>query len=321
MDDEDVILVAGDKNSPGSMITEFLATLPGKNRYIAPHEQERWAVSDALGWKCIQRRNIALLEAIELGADIVTTVDDDNIPTDHYFHDVDDQFNADGKRIIASKNGWYNPGEDCMPSVVHRGFPYSQRHIRPEYVITRDKSPRIGVVAGLWLGDPDIDATERMVNAPDVRSISVRAASGIVPDIGTWAPFNTQNTSIQGDIAELLFCWPGVGRFDDIWGSYLARAVMDELGYYTVYGNPVVVQERNPHDLTKDLEAEIFGYRWTDEVVSLLRSKVLDSSDTVADMQHELLRHVLDSDRVPFGEYSPDFADAWHADVCTARGI
>ena len=50
--------------------------------YLDPKEQEERykEVSDLIGWNCIQRRNIGFLEAYRLGAEIVASVDDDNIP-------------------------------------------------------------------------------------------------------------------------------------------------------------------------------------------------------------------------------------------------
>ena len=41
-------------------------------------------LSDAIGWNSIQRRNIGLLYAYEQGADVIATVDDDNIPYDDW---------------------------------------------------------------------------------------------------------------------------------------------------------------------------------------------------------------------------------------------
>lgn len=270
MDDGDVVIVVGDKSSPHHEIVALLDSLPGQNLYLHPNEQSLWRVSELIGWRCIQRRNIGFLVALELGADTVTTIDDDNIPDVCYFNDLDLMLRPMRRAVAKTASGWYNPAQHCEPSVVHRGFPYSQRHVAVEPVWRRE-TVNPGVVAGLWLGDPDIDAAERMVNAPDVTKISARGQLGFALAPGTWAPFNTQNTTIVRDLVPALYCWPHVGRFDDIWASYLTRAVMDRTGYHALYGRPVVRQERNPHNLVRDLEAEIFGYRYTDDVCQALR--------------------------------------------------
>ena len=36
-------------------------------------------LSKLIGWNCIQRRNFAILEAYERGAEIIALIDDDNI--------------------------------------------------------------------------------------------------------------------------------------------------------------------------------------------------------------------------------------------------
>ena len=88
---------------------------------------------------------------------------------------------------------------------------------------------------------------------------------------GTWGPFNSQATAIRGDLAPAFFMWPGVGRYDDIWASYLMRAIMDVRNDVVAYGEPLVRQVRNEHDLFKDLEAELFGMRHTEALVKVLR--------------------------------------------------
>ncbi|NDB30111.1 hypothetical protein EB151_11255, partial [archaeon] len=58
--------------------------------YLSPDEQENISkeLSDIIGWKSIQRRNVGFLFAYQQGADIVATVDDDNIPYDDWGKDV-----------------------------------------------------------------------------------------------------------------------------------------------------------------------------------------------------------------------------------------
>src|SRR5687767_10437313 len=81
-DDDDVFIIAGDQRTPHSDMIAFLRTLPGNNIYLAPHDQEKWASSKVIEWHSIQRRNIALLEAMKLKPEWIITVDDDNWPID-----------------------------------------------------------------------------------------------------------------------------------------------------------------------------------------------------------------------------------------------
>jgi hypothetical protein len=264
--DEDHVIVIGDLNTAHYDVCEFLDTLPGHNEYLAPKDQTRFRVSETLGWNCIQRRNIAVLRAIELGVNSITTIDDDNYPVNNvWFDQLPDPAIIRG---LSSVSGWWDPGTLCRPEVTHRGYPLSQRHMNAFYDTKVEHiDARIGVWASLWLGDPDIDAVERITLRPTVQNV---AHSQILAP-GTWAPFNSQATTIRRELAPLLFMWPGVGRYDDIWASYLARAVMDPLGWRVGYGFPLVRQDRNEHDLVTDLENELFGMRWTDVLVAHLR--------------------------------------------------
>ena len=76
MTPDDVIIVAGDQTSPHDEIIDLLIEISettGVNtQYLAPHVQMKWASSEAIGWKSIQRRNIALLEAMQLNLNRLT---------------------------------------------------------------------------------------------------------------------------------------------------------------------------------------------------------------------------------------------------------
>lgn len=71
-----------------------------------------------------------------------------------------------------------------------------------------------------------------------------------------FAPFNSQNTFLLGSCLKDYFLFPHVGRMDDIWAAYY----MQSKGYKIVFNSASVYQERNPHDLTKDMKKEYLGY-------------------------------------------------------------
>ena len=55
---------------------------------------------------------------------------------------------------------------------------------------------------------------------------------------------------------------------DDIWASYYAEAK----GYKVVYNNPSVYQKKeNIHDLTKDMEKEIIGYKNNLNLIKIIK--------------------------------------------------
>lgn len=269
MTDDDIIIIAGDHKSPHDEIEMFLddnITVPSV--YLHPEDQMDWQSSSIIGWNCIQRRNIALLEAIKRKPKYIATIDDDNSPAhERYFDIVFNDFGLRSRDLLTSSNQWYNVGKHCIPNVTHRGFPLLMRG-KGTPATSETREERLGVFASLWTGAPDIDAIERIVNDPYVERVSPASAT---LDKGTWCPFNSQATVYDAEVAPLMFMWPGVGRYDDIWASYLARAVMDHLGYYVKYGHPTVHQNRNPHNLLVDLHNELFGYEHTFEITEILR--------------------------------------------------
>lgn len=275
---EDRIIVAGDLKTPHTEVTHVLHNVAAaygvSTTYIHPHadENHEFQTHNVVGYNCIQRRNLAVLHALRFDDwDYIITVDDDNYPTTNWVTEVDAIFAGTHPlpRRTSMTSGWYNVGELCHPQVTHRGFPLRARMNRDADVpttVTHDPT-RVGVVASLWLGDPDIDAAERIVRDPHVYSVW----GDCVLDADTWCPFNSQATAYRRELAPLLFMWPYVGRMDDIWSSLAARRVMDVTGWHAYYGRPEVRQNRNEHNLAQDLSLELIGYRHTDQLADILR--------------------------------------------------
>lgn len=303
MTEDDIIVVTGDLRSPHTeimrVLTEIFETTGIDAIYLHPEtQQERYPeLSNAIGWNCIQRRNISLLEAMKHAPEYILTIDDDNAPTSS--RQVEQlieimQGHDDVTPAVSTDTGWYNPGRHCVTNdlrtVTHRGFPLSQRHVKP-LMTYGNPPPQIGVAAMLWTGDPDIDAIERMVNAPNV----ARVDGNVILAPGTWAPFNTQATMFLGELAPAMFMWPHVGRYDDIWASYVTRKVMDQLGMGTYYGRPAVHQARNEHNLLADLNAELFGMQYNEQVIEAIRNAQVREEDTVFGHFVEILIDVMDN--------------------------
>lgn len=74
------LIVVGDLKTPHNLYKKLNCI------YLHPDEQEKKyrKLSDIIGWKTIQRRNIGFVEAFRLGADVIATVDDDNIPYENW---------------------------------------------------------------------------------------------------------------------------------------------------------------------------------------------------------------------------------------------
>lgn len=249
--------VAADEKTPREAY-EFCAGIPGCEIYSPGRQRELgYEVSSFLGWSTITRRNIALLEALKWGADVIVSIDDDNIPVERYFERFGSGLDFSGCELSA-KCGWLDPGHLMVPKTKHRGFPHDFAF--ESFDVAPVVGARVGVSAGLCLGDPDISAATRMELKPLVQSVTELARGGVVVDPrGCWTVWNTQNTSFVRELAPAMFCAPQIGRCDDIYASLITQRAMRELGYYVHFGRPFVHQQRNPHDLLKDMAAEMWG--------------------------------------------------------------
>lgn len=261
-----MFFVAGDRKTPHTEVKGFVEGL-GNAVYYSDTDQEKlgYESSEIIGWNKIMRRNIALLEAIKNKADIIVTIDDDNIPLDkEYFNDFISLLSKpfSGLEIVSEKK-WVNVGDFTIPRVFHRGFPYQLRHEKNKYNISSVSEKKIGICAGLWLGDPDIDAVERLVNKPEVMGFLEELKKGFVAAKDNFYPIDSQNTAYLREIASLMMVLVGVGRYDDIWASYIAERILMSTDLYCHYGKPFVKQERNSQNIIKNLKDEIFGMEFT----------------------------------------------------------
>lgn len=316
-------IVAGDRKTPHREAREIVEGR-GNGLYLSDTDQEKlgYRSSDVIGWNQVSRRNIALLEAISQGFDVVVTVDDDNIPaTDDYF-DIYAQLLGEpfSGLSIGSNAGWLNAGEFLEPAVYHRGFPYEFRHRDLRYEVQPVSELRVGIAAGLWLGDPDIDAMERLTNRPNVTSMNALAQGGFAVRPGTWAPFNSQNTACVGELAPLMMVLVGVGRFDDIFASYIAQRIAWAAGYALHFGPPIVYQERNEQSLWRNLRDELYGMERGLEVVDAIGAAEVAGDNILEDLR-AVYRSLETVEHLP--NVVQELGASWCADVerCMAASV
>lgn len=258
--DDWTFIIVGDTKTPHDDYKKLEKDFP-KVLYLEPTQQELLypELSNSIGWKSIQRRNIGYVFAYKNGADIIASIDDDNIPYESW-----------GRNLLINQTVEY----DCYDSdhsifdplsvtnhnnVWHRGYPI-------EFVPTRNKVRYVGkkkkkvlVQADLWDGDPDIDAIARLSIMPCVK-FDVTSPYGSEQS----SPFNTQNTFFHRDVIPYFSVLPFVGRMDDIWGSYILQYFFPNS---VIYCPSSVYQDRNKQDLIKNLENELLGYQKTVHLV------------------------------------------------------
>ena len=157
------------------------------------YQEKKWPkLSKLIGWNCIQRRNFAILEAYNRGAEIIALIDDDNIPYKNWFKNiyVDKKINC--KEILTNKKIFDPVGYTNHSNLWHRGLPLELVNNR-KYKIGKKNLIRPDIQANFWNGDPDIDAVCRMIFKPECnfkKSLFPFFSKKI-------SPFNSQNTLIS----------------------------------------------------------------------------------------------------------------------------
>ena len=266
------LIVVGDKKTPDELYDHI------RCEYYSSADQEKQypQLSELIGWNSIQRRNLGFLKALEHGAEIIATVDDDNIPLSNWGKDliVGKEIEVDSFRVAQV----FDPISVTNYSHLwHRGFPIQElsrrNSVKSREVITVD------VQAAFWNGDPDIDAICRMEHAPncefDGKAFPFTSQQ--------FSPFNSQNTFLTRKALKSYFMFPGVGRMDDIWASYY----LESLGYRVAYTEASVRQDRNVHDLTIDFNGEIIGYQNTNKLLIALSSSHENIRDFVGEKSYK----------------------------------
>jgi hypothetical protein len=313
--DDVILIVVGDRKTPreaGEYLRDLGRRFPAQVIYLDVEAQRamlrRWPALDlTIRYNCIQRRNVGYLRAAMEGAGVIIAVDDDNFVTDEDYigpHlSVGREVSAP---VVRHASGWWNVCQrlvsDPPRRFYHRGYPKSRQDWSSNVPEIEIQTVRAVVNAGLWLKNPDVDATtniEEPVNVVAMEPVAGSRTCALAP--GTWCPFNSQNTAF--DVATLpamylvvmLDALRGyrIGRLDDIWMSFFVRAIADQLGDSVLYGPPLVVQDRNPHNFLHDLAQELGGYIVTETLVEYLRDFRTGARDYNA-AYLDLIYHIKD---------------------------
>ncbi len=280
----DRFIVIGDKKTPAEAST-FCAQLESdfgiECLYLSEQDQIAYladfpGLRDLVPWNCIQRRNVGMLKAYQGGSDVVVTIDDDNFAcqSDYLgFHAHVGE--AQPTEAVSSASGWWNIcemlNEGRSIPFFHRGFPLSKRFSPDaEFHASATVTARTVVNAGLWLDDPDVDAVSRLFAPIRATGPSRVYRDRLACDVGTWSPFNSQNTALMREAIGAYFLFPHIGRYDDIWASYVIRTISDKFRDLVTYGAPLVRQKRNVHNYFKDFDDERLGLERNDVFLAAL---------------------------------------------------
>lgn len=259
------VVIAGDKKTPHAEYKQ-LEKDHSVVTYLSPEDQEKInkKLSELIGWNCIQRRNFSYIYAIQNGAKIIATVDDDNIPNDSWGVVVHVDQEMDVPTYSTTLDVFDPLSVTNERRLWHRGYPIqylSQKNEVSEPVLEHIE---VKVQADLWDGAPDIDAVCRINHPEDVEFSMYNTDHEFFYRGDKKAPFNSQNTFLSSSVFPEYFLFPHIGRMDDIWAAYYVQEVF---GPCVAFRSPSVFQKRNDHNVVKDMEAELIGYHHSVDVV------------------------------------------------------
>ena len=165
-----------------------------------------------LPWNNETRRNVGYLSALEHGFARLISIDDDNWPTeDDFIGGHSHTGNVWEGMLVQEPSGFHNICSylEMEPprSVFPRGFPLRLRgEIGSPALVPNLDSKRIGVTAGLWLNEPDIDATTWLNGKVFAKNYVGEPTISL--EQSTWTPINTQNTSVVRELIPAYLCIP-----------------------------------------------------------------------------------------------------------------
>ncbi|MBB5827094.1 hypothetical protein [Micromonospora carbonacea] len=302
------IVVIPDRKTPAALFGNVERARRDGLHVVCPTVAEQDALLADLGAPTLvpydsdNRRNVGYLLSWQSDADFLVSVDDDNFPIDGDFLTAHAIVAAGPRpaRVVTAASGWWNPCGQLtvapMP-VYPRGFPYAHRNPTPTSERTETVDVRIN--AGLWLGDPDVDAITRIAVRPEVTDMP---APALVCDTDTWAPVNSQNTAVHRDAIPAYY-FPRMGyrhhgqeidRYADIFSGYFVQACAKRLGHAVRFGDPLARHTRNEHLLLRDLQQELTAIAVLEDVLGWLHDAKLDG-DTYAEAYVSLSYQLQDA--------------------------
>ena len=226
------------------------------------------------------RRNIGYLMALDRGAEVIISIDDDNfcIEGKHFFQEHRAVGMIFGLPERESSTGWYNVCADSGANFYPRGFPYRQRERRKAQITFAARNVAVAVNQGLWIGDPDVDALT-WLGHPNVK-LRWQEVDSYCVGPKTWLPINSQNTAVSREAMMAYYFIPmnecGMDRMGDIFQGYFLEACVKAMDQGIRVGTPLVEHRRNSHNHMADAYKEIPGIRILEEMLPWLQEVKLD---------------------------------------------
>lgn len=264
------------------------------------------------------RKNVGYLSAYANRAEVIIETDDDNAPLDVFY----DRPNAHLVGRAGGVGQWLNAYAAFSEDFIWpRGLPLEQ-------VLKATESARglnggsvskyCPVQQGLANGDSDVDAVYRMTRG---QSVSFAPRVPLILQKGVWCPFNSQSTTWFESVFDMMYLPSYCSfRMTDIWRSFVVQACLWANDWCLAFTGPTVYQDRNPHNLFRDFEAEVPGYLNNQRIVDGFNSLALCAGrEMVRDNVRVCYRYLVELGLIDEKELI--LLEAWFSDINVAREI
>ncbi|CAL2037312.1 unnamed protein product [Caenorhabditis brenneri] len=248
-------------------------------------EQLPFTLVSSLPYKSYTRKNIGYLYAISYGAEWIYDTDDDNKPYGVGLNQFQYEDTVSGVRYSGKNQSsegilerLFNPYQFYgMDQMWPRGFPleHIEKHTNGNSSqVLCYKMKRAAVQQGLVHHDPDVDAIYRLLHADSNSGLDVKFnkfAPPITLSIGTYSPWNSQNTLFHKSAFHTLFLPTTVSLLTtDIWRSFISQKILHLSGLTVSFVPTNAVQFRNAHDYLKDFKDEKQVYEDSGKMIEFL---------------------------------------------------
>lgn len=256
------------------------------------------------------RKNVGYLASIEAGATSICETDDDNFPTEQFWKER----SVIHSGPVVTDPEWVNIyAYYSSTGIWPRGLPLDEVRTHPPLLGgLAQQELECPIHQGLADVNPDVDAIYRLT-LPLPLDFEERSLS--VATLGSWCPFNSQNTRWWPSAYPLLYLpFHCSFRMTDIWRSFVVQRILHEGGKGVLFHEATVWQDRNEHDLMRDFADEVVGYLNN----RTIRARLLDlaisgkTEDAGADLERcyeELIRMEL------VGVEERKLIHAWRRDI------
>ena len=256
-------IVIGDKKSPKTFNLK-------KCVFYGVEEQKylKYNILKKLPYNHYSRKNIGYLISMEKNCEEIYETDDDNMPYNNFFM----QRNFNNNTKVLDNGGIINIYSFfTKKNIWARGFPieFIQDQKFKDFKNIKTKKIFTPIFQGLADENPDVDAIYRLTKKLPIyfdknKNITL---------LNTYSPFNSQNTIWNKKAFPLLYI-PSFCSFRlcDIWRSFVALRICFEYSWGINFFSPSVFQKRNEHNLLKDFEDEIEGYKNNLKIINGLKN-------------------------------------------------